>query len=210
MSEKPMKQGSFTSAQVVTIVLMSFVIFGILGGGVAYLYFSPNPVEKESTTLPAGDENQNVLLAPTLIQSTPSSIPTYAYMPTITPFPTGTAFVVNTLVFPTSAPQQSQSGYSSSSPSSSGSSSGSSLCAADLDYAAAMHAYNLDMIDYVHSPMIEYYQYLIDVSVSSRDALGLVQAQRGLDNEKSQINSEKSSENQRYNAEKASIKARCN
>ncbi len=72
-----------------------------------------------------------------------------------------------------------------------------------------MHQYNLDSIDYIHQPMIDYYQSLIDLASRSRDALGLVQAQRGLAAEQAHVSAEKASENKRYKAERASITASC-
>jgi hypothetical protein len=82
-------------------------------------------------------------------------------------------------------------------------------CSAQLAYAAAMHQYNLDMIDYIHAPLISLYQSWIDEAARNRDALGMVQAERALDNEKAQVKAEKSAENQRYNAEQTNIKSSC-
>jgi hypothetical protein len=78
-----------------------------------------------------------------------------------------------------------------------------------LDYAAAMHKYYLDQIDTIHAPLINLYQSWIDEALRNRDAVGLVDAQRELDNEKAQVKAEKSSENKRYKAEVASLNASC-
>jgi hypothetical protein len=133
-------------------------------------------------------------------------IPTYEYKPTFTPLPSPTSFVVGTLFPPTSKPQQAVSNPANPP---SGSSGSSVDCSSQLNYAAAMHQYYLDVIDYIHSPMIDYYESVIDQATRDRDALALTQAQRGLENERAQVESEKSSENKRYKAEKASINASC-
>jgi hypothetical protein len=199
------KNSSFTQTQLIIVIVLSAVIFTILGGGAAYLMnflkTSPEVVLSPTNTNPL---SVNALVLPTELPLTATLVPTYVYLPTFTAIPTGTSFTVNTMV-----PQQVQ---NSSAPAANNPvyNSSSSACAADLEYAATMHSYYLDMVDYVHSPMLEYYQYALDVAVRNRDALGVVQAENGLKNERAQVNSEKSSENQRYKAEKASINSRCN
>ncbi len=145
------------------------------------------------------------ITSPTRLLPTASPIPTYAYKPTFTPYPTSTSFVLSPLDRPTSTQQPSQSNPITN-PSSGNSSSG---CSAELAYAEAMHQYYLDFIDYIHSPMINYYQQLLDEALRNRDALGVTQAQQGLDNEKAQVNAEKATENKRYKAERAKILANC-
>jgi hypothetical protein len=72
-----------------------------------------------------------------------------------------------------------------------------------------VHQYNLDSIDYIHAPLINLYQSWIDEAARNRDALGMVDAESKLDNEKAQVKAEKAAENKRYQAEQANINASC-
>jgi hypothetical protein len=57
--------------------------------------------------------------------------------------------------------------------------------------------------------MIILYQSWIDEAARNRDAVGMVDAQRKLDNEQAQVKAEKAAENKRYKAEQTSLNASC-
>jgi len=200
------KNSSFTKTQL--FVLLGLVVTTFLIFGVAILYIF---VEKDALTIAATPTNfvtasANIIAPPTNVLATATIIPTYVYLPTSTPLPSPTSFVIAPLERPTSKPQQAQENPAPVNPPAANS---APDCSADLEYAAAMHQYYLDSVDYIHSPMIDYYRYLIDEATRNRDALGLVQTQRGLDNEKAQVEAEKSTENKRYQAERANINSNC-
>ncbi len=138
--------------------------------------------------------------APTL-PANAVSFPTYAYRATITPMPTATAFAYKGA---TGAPPAS-SGYSQSSPQSGL----SANCRAQLDYAASVHASNVAYDKSSYQPLIDYYNSLLTQAEQTRDASLLVQAQAGLKQVKSELQSALSAENTRYKAEIAAIKASC-
>jgi hypothetical protein len=200
------KNKGFTSTQLYILLGLGMTLFFIIGAALLFL-FAPKDntvIAAPPTSLAASSANDTPL--PTQVLPTATSIPTYAYAPTWTPLPSPTSFVVATLIPPTSKPQQAQGNAPAGNPpvGSSG-----STCSSQLTYAADMHQYYLDRIDYVHAPLISLYQSWIDEAARNRDALGMVEAQRKLDNEKAQVDAEKSAENKRYKAEKASINASC-
>jgi len=198
----------FTQTQLFVLFGLGIIIFLLFGAAIFLLLDKKDPVVVAPTSVSPVPSPANVsVVLPTQAVFTPTAIPTYAYRPTWTPMPSPTSFVVATLVPPTSKPQQAQGG-SSADPNPPAVSSGSN-CSAQLAYAADMHQYYLDRIDYIHAPLISLYESWIDEAVRNRDALALVQAERALDNEKAQVKAEKAAENQRYKAEQASINASC-
>jgi len=199
------KNSSFTKTQLFILLGLVVTIFFIFGVAILYLF-----VEKETSIIAATPtsfvtSSANLIAPPTNVLPTATLIPTYAYLPTSTPFPSPTSFVIATLEYPTSQPQQAQDIPAANPPLAN---SGSS-CSAELEYAAAMHQYYSDAIDYIHSPLISLYQSWIDEAIRNRDALGLLKAQESLDNEKAQVEAEKGTENRRYKAERASINSNC-
>ena len=200
------KSPGFTQTQLFVLLGLGTMMFFILGFAILFMIGEKaHPVIATSPTSFVASSATNTQL-PTLVLPTATGIPTYAYAPTWTPLPSPTSFVVPTLVPPTSIPQPAQSNPAPGNPSSANS---TSDCSSQLDYAAAVHQYNVDAIDYVHAPLISLYQNWIDEATRNRDALGLVKAQRDLDNEQAQVKAEKSSENKRYKAEVASLNASC-
>jgi hypothetical protein len=194
------KNSSFTPTQLLILTGLVVTIFLLFGAALLNMFVKRNVVSIVPLPTSSVTSSANLIAPPTA-----TLIPTYAYAPTWTPPPSPTSFVVPTLVRPTSIPQQPQGGGGANPPSAN---SGSD-CASQLAYAAAVHQYNLDAIDYIHSPMVGYYQSLIDQATRDRDALGLTQAKQSLANEQSQVKAEKASENKRYKAEVARINASC-
>lgn len=184
---------------------MAVIIF-IFGLAFVYIFVKKDPLIIVSSPTNPVISSENAIVLPTSWLPTATLVPTFVYLPTFTPIPSPTPFVYSTLAPLTSTPQQSQSNPIPVNPPSVNA---APDCSPALDYAAAMHKYYLDSIDYIHSPMIQYYQYLLDEGLRNRDARVILEAQRGLDNENAQINAEKDSENKRYKAERASITANC-
>jgi len=199
------RSSGLTQPQLFVLLGLAAMVVFICGFALLYVFVDTgNAVISASPTsfvAPSGD----ITALPSQVQPTATLIPTYAYAPTWTPLPSPTSFVVATLVPPSSKPQQAQGGNLANPPSVS---SGAD-CSSQLNYAAAMHQYYIDVIDYIHAPLISLYQSWIDEAVRNRDALGVVQAERKLDNEKAQVKAEKAAENKRYKAEKANINASC-
>jgi hypothetical protein len=198
------KNTSFTQIQL--FVLLGLVATLLLMVGAAFLFLF---TERDQVVIVASPTRLVAFAVsntpfPTQVLPTATLIPTYEYKPTFTALPSPTSFVVGTLFAPTARPQQAQSNSSNPPAASSGSD-----CSSQLNYAAAMHEYYLDSIDYIHAPLISLYQNWIDEAARNRDALGMVDAQRKLANEMAQVNAEKSAENKRYKAKKASINASC-
>ena len=198
------RSSSFTQTQLFVLLGLVVTIFLLFSAAILFTL-----VEKDTLVIapsPTGFlESSANLFAPTSqVFPTATLIPTYAYAPTWTPLPSPTSFVVATLVAPTSKPQQAQ-----SNPANPPSVNSGPDCSSQLDYAAAMHQYNLDVVDYIHAPLISLYLSWIDEAGRNLDALGLVKAQRDLDNEQAQVKAEKATENKRYKAEKANINSNC-
>jgi hypothetical protein len=216
------KKSGFTQTQLLILLGMATAIIVIISVGGIYLLVKKDTLITASLPTNPPISPANLIVPPTAIVAAPiyippteTPVPTFVYLPTFTPMPSLTPFVVAPIVFPTQKSQQVQSNpapssSSGSSPSNSSPSSSATDCSAALAYAEAIHQYNLDVIDYIHSPMINYYQSLIEEAVRNRDALTLTKAQRELENEQAQVEAEKNSENKRYKAEKASINAACN
>jgi hypothetical protein len=200
------KNSSYTQTQIFVLLGLVIALFFMLGFAILYMFVENNKavIAVSPTSFAASSLNNTAL--PTQVLPTATLVPTYAYLPTWTPLPSPTSFVVATLVPPTSKPVQAQDNPAPANPPSGNS---ASNCSSQLDYAAAMHEYYLDQVDYIHAPLISLYQSWIDEAARNRDALGMVEAQRKLDNEKAQVDAEKSAENKRYKAEKASINASC-
>jgi hypothetical protein len=199
------KKTSLNQLQILVLVGLVIVIITIFSFAFVFVFTQTNlSAVNASPTYPS--PTTYVIPSATNLPATATLIPTFVYNPTFTPIPSPTSFLLTPAQRPTSIPQQSQSNPAPTNPPSAKS---SSNCSAELDYAAAMHQYNLDSIDYIHQPMIDYYQSLIDQASQNRDALGLVQAQRGLAAEQAHVSAEKASENKRYKAERASITASC-
>jgi hypothetical protein len=197
----------FTSTQLFVLLGLVATLFLMFGAAFMFLF-----AEKEQVVAAASPTSLVALSAsntplPTQVLPTPTLIPTYAYAPTWTPLPSPTSFVLPTLVPPTAKPQLAQSNPDTAANPPSGSS--GSNCSSQLEYAKAVHQYNLDVIDYIHAPLISLYESWIDEAARNRDALGLVQAERALDSEKAQVKAEKAAENKRYKAEQANINATC-
>lgn len=195
----------FTQGQFLILLGLVTTIILILSFGLIYVVIEKSrPIiatSPENIIPPVVSSTAGIVATANLLPTT-TPIPTYAYLPTATLIPSPTSFVIAPITIPTSK--------SSSAPTANPNTSNSTPdCSSALDYAAAMHQYNLDSIDYIHSPLISYYQSLIDEAVRNRDALAVVQAQNGLANEEAQVNAEKTSENNRYKAEVANIKANC-
>jgi hypothetical protein len=200
------RNSSFTPTQLFVLLGLVVAIFLLFSAAIFFMF-----VEKDTLATAPSPTNfvafsANSTSLPTQILPTATQIPTYAYVPTWTPLPSPTSFVVATLVPPTSKPQQVQDNPAAANPPSVNS---GSSCSSQLDYAAAMHQYYSDQIDYIHAPLVSLYQSWIDEAVRNRDALGVLEAQRKLDNEQAQVKAEKATENQRYKAEQASINASC-
>lgn len=208
------KNSGVTQTQLFIIFGLVTVIFFILGAAIFYVFAGKEDIFTIDTSsinfvvspTESAISPTSIIASPTNLLQTATPIPTFAYLPTFTQIPSPTSFVLSPDEFPAQRPQQSQNNPAPSNPPSANS---SPNCSAELDYVDAMHNYYLDSIDYIHSPMIEYYQYAIDEAARSRDALSLVQAQRGLDSENAQVSTEKKSENKRYKAERARIIANC-
>ena len=199
------KHSSFTKTQFLVLLGLIIVVILVISLGVTYVLIEKNSaivIASPASLLPTSTLNPSFANLP----STATLIPTFVYQPTWTPPPAPTSFVLTPAKRPTLVPQQSQSNVVPTNPSAGKS---GPDCSAELDYAAAMHKYYLDSIDYIHAPMIDYYQNLISQATANRDALGIVQAQRGLAAEKAHVNAEKASENKRYKAERASLNANC-
>jgi hypothetical protein len=194
------KKSSFTQTQLLILLGLVVAIFLLFGAALLNMFIKRNVVGIVPPPASSVTSSANLIALPTV-----TLIPTYAYAPTWTPPPSPTSFVLPTLVPPASRPQQAQGG-SAGNPPPVNSGSG---CASQLAYAAAVHQYNLDVVDYIHSPMINYYQSLLDQALRDRDALAVSQAQQGLKNEQAQVKAEKASENKRYKAEVARINASC-
>ena len=203
-ASKTSKNTGFTQTQLFVLLGLVATLFLMVGAAFLFLFTEKDQavVVVSPTSLVALSVSNTPF--PTQVPPTATLIPTYEYKPTFTALPSPTSFVVGTLFAPTPRPQQAQSSSSNPPVANSGSS-----CSSQLDYAAAMHQYYLDAIDYVHAPLINLYQSWIDEAARNRDALGMVEAQRKLDNEKAQVDAEKSAENKRYKAEKARINASC-
>lgn len=198
-----------SNTQLLILLGLAGVATLVCGAAAAYIYLASRPVVaanpvSSNAGVPPIPPSASAQTAPI-----PTALPTYAYLPTFTPMPAPTSFTwqptrpaATQKAAPTHAPAQN--------PQPAGPSSGSNAnCTALLDYAAAMHQYNLDMIDYIHAPMIQFYQSQIWQASVDRDALRLVQLQRNIDAEEAQVKAEKASENKRYKAERASIQASC-
>jgi hypothetical protein len=200
------KNSSFTQTQLFILLGLVVALFFLFAAAILFMFVKKDKVAiaASPTTFVASSANTTPL--PTQILPTATMIPTYAYVPTWTPLPSPTSFVITARAPATSKPQPTQGNPAPANPPSANS---NSNCSAALEYAAAVHQYNLDVIDYIHSPMIDYYKNLIDQATRDRDALALAQAQRGLDNEKAQVEAEKTTENKRYKAEQASINSKC-
>ena len=198
------KNSDSTKTQLFILFGLGVTVLFIFGFAILFILSEKNhTVTAASPTSSAASSANNTSL-PTQVQTTPTQIPTYAYAPTWTPLPSPTSFVIATLVPPTPIPQQAQ-----QNPANPPSVNSGSNCQSQLDYAAAMHQYNLDAIDYIHAPLISLYQSWIDEAAGNRDALGMVEAERKLDNEKAQVKAEKAAENKRYQAEQANINSSC-
>jgi hypothetical protein len=199
------KKSSLSHFQLLVLLGLVIVIISIFSIGIMYVF-----AENNSSIVMASPTylipTTKAIPSPTNYSPTATLIPTFIYNPTFTPIPSPTSFLLPPIDRPTSIPQQSQSNPTAANPPPAKS---SSNCSAQLDYAAAMHQYYLDSIDYIHQPMLDYYQSMIDQALGNRDALGVVQAQRGLAAEKAQVSAEKASENKRYKAERAAINASC-
>lgn len=206
------KNSSFTSTQLFVLLILVTIIVIIIGVATMYVFVEKDSPIVSATHISFATSPINIIplsteIPPTEIPLTATLIPTFAYLPTFTPIPSPTAFLVIPVERPTEKPQQVQ---NDPAPANNPPAANSAPdCSADLEYADAMHKYYLDSIDYIHSPMINYYLTVIDDAIRNRDALSLDQAQGGLDNEKAQVNAEKNSENKRYKAERASIAANC-
>jgi hypothetical protein len=199
------KNSGFTAMQLFVLLGLAATLVLLFGAAFFLLFAEKEPLVSAPSPASPVPSSVNVSVLPTQVPLTATAIPTYAYVPTWTPLPSPTSFVVATLVRPTSKPQQAQGGNPANPPSAS---SGVN-CSSQLSYAADMHQYYLDQIDYIHAPLINLYQSWIDEAARKRDALGMVEAQRKLDNEQAQVDAEKSAENKRYKAEKANINASC-
>ena len=200
------RNSGFTRKQLFVLLGLGFTVFLIFGAAILLLFVKQEPLVIAPSPTSFVPSSADIVQAPTQMLPTPSLIPTYAYAATWMPLPSPTAFVVATLVPPESKPEQAQGNPAPANPSSG--SSGSN-CSSQLTYAADMHQYYLDAIDYIHAPLISLYQSWIDEAARSRDALGMVQAERQLDDEKARVKEEKAAENQRYKAEQATINASC-
>jgi hypothetical protein len=198
------KNSTFTQNQLFTLLGMVAIIILILGIAVVYIFVKKDPPIINSSVATSVTSSANIIALPTNLLLTATPVSTFAYLPTSTPIPSPTSFVLAPLERPTQKPQQAQ-----NNPVNPPSGNAVPNCSAELDYAAAMHQWYLDSIDYIHSPLINYYQNLINEMVADSDALGFVKAQRELENEQAQVNAEKGSENKRYKAERASINANC-
>jgi hypothetical protein len=200
------RNSGFTQTQLFVLVGLSITLVLLLGITIFFLLGArANAVIAAAPTSFDVSSPSNTPL-PTQVLPTVTLIPTYAYAATWTPLPSPTSFVITPPAPPTSIPQQAQANPAPANPSSANS---ASDCSSQLDYAAAIHQYNLDAIDYIHSPLISLYQSWIDEAARDRDALGMVDAQRKLDNEQAQVKAEKAAENKRYKAEQASLNASC-
>ena len=200
------KNASFTGTQLFILLGLVVAIFLIFGFALLYMGSERDQVAVALSPTSFVPVSASTTLLPTEVLPTATAISTYAYAPTWTPLPSPTSFVLPTLVLPTSKPPQAQSNPAPVNPPAGNS---SSNCPAQLEYAAAMHRYYLDQIEYIHAPLISLYQSWIDQASRDRDALALVQAQRALENERAQVDAEKASENQRYKAEIANIYSGC-
>lgn len=205
------KMMGFTQNQMLVLVGLMATIIVIFG--IAIVYFMSQTIQPIKITSPINIiiSPTNAIVSPANLLPTNTLIPTYVYRPTFTPIPSATPFVFKLMNSPTANPYQAQANPTSANPASVNPPAANPVpdCSAALNYADAMHKYYLDSIDYIHGPMIGYYQSLIDQAARSRDALSLAQAQQGLANEQAQVKAEKASENKRYKAERASITANC-
>ena len=200
------RNSGFTRKQLFVLLGLGFSVFLIFGAAILLMFVKQEPLVIAPSPTSFVPSTADIVQAPTQVLPTPTLIPTYAYAPTWTPLPSPTAFVVATLMPPESKPEQAQGNPAPANPSSG--SSGSN-CSSQLTYAADMHQYYLDAIDYIHAPLISLYQSWIDEAARNRDALGMVEAERKLDNEQAHVKAEKAAENKRYKAEQASINAGC-
>jgi hypothetical protein len=200
------KNSGFTLTQLFVLVGLSVTLVLLVGITILFLLGARDNavIAAFPTSFDVSSPGNTPL--PTQVLPTVTLIPTYAYVATWTPLPSPTSFVITPLPPPTSIPQQAQ---ANPAPANLSSANSASDCSSQLDYAAAMHQYYLDQIDYIHSPLISLYQSWIDEAARNRDAGGLVEAQQKLDNEKAQVKAEKSAENKRYKAEQASINTSC-
>jgi hypothetical protein len=203
------RNSGFTQTQLFILLGLVVTVFFVFGVALLFLFVENDNANTAVAVSPTSfvPSSANNTPLPTQVQPAATLIPTYAYAPTWTPLPSPTSFVVATLVPPTAKPQQAQDNPAAAANPPAASS--GSNCSSQLDYAAAMHQYNLDVIDYIHAPLISLYESWIDDATRNRDALSLVKAERELDNERAQVKAEKVTENKRYKAEQASINASC-
>ena len=202
-SKASRRSTGFTSTQLFVLVGLVATLFLMFGAAFMFLFTETEQVVVVASPTGFVALSSSNTPLPTRVLPTATLIPTYAYAATWTPLPSPTSFVLPTLVPPTAKPQLAQNNPAAAANPPSGSS--GSNCAAQLEYAKAVHQYNLDMIDYIHAPLISLYESWIDEALGDRDALGVVKAERALDNEKAQVKAE----NKRYKAEQASINASC-
>ena len=207
-------------SQVLILLGLGAAVLLIGGVGVAYVLVTGQPPTVTPSPIGASPAAAAALVLPTISQGTQSPFPTYAYRPTFTPLPSPTGFLFRlpTPPPPTSPPANDSSTNSISmppaqqpqpAPAKPASGYTAAYCSALRDYEAELHQYYLDVIDYIHAPMLNYYKQREFQLLGERDALGLVHLQQERDAELAQIQAEKSAENKRYNAEKAKLKATC-
>lgn len=185
------------SGAVTTVILLGLGALGLLVWQMVFAVPVAPQLTGSSPTLPA----------PTLafLPSTVTPIPTYAYRPTSTPIATVTPFPFSRdYVKP---PEYGSSPLEQPSVGQPPVSQPGSNCAPQLEYAASVHEYELDMIDYIYSPLVQFHESLIEQASRERDALGLVQAQRELKAVRNEMQARVRQENKRYNAEVAAIRA---
>ena len=172
----------------VILFLLGIVIFEV------FLKKDPITIVYSPTNSPLPPSFVISVSTKSLSLSTSTSIPSVLKYPTFTPIPSPTSFVLT--------PYKGSNNNGGGNPP-------STNCSANLEYATAMHQYYLDTIDYIHQPMIDYYENLLKQLLESRDGGAMDRATKALNQEKAQIAAEKAAENKRYEAELAYIKANC-
>ena len=198
------KKTKFTRNQLFALLGVVAIFALILGGVIFYSLFNKIPIVTSPASTDANQANINIVPATSSATSTP--VPTYAYKPTITPYPISIYVLVTPTLNPALIPPLALTGTSFANnplPQT------ITNCLAQLNYASAVHQYYLNSIDSLHAPLITYYQNLIHELKIAHDAPGIAQAESDLAVEENEVKAEKAGEYSRYRADVASINARC-
>jgi hypothetical protein len=160
--------------------------------------FTSSSVQAPAPTIaftPTSTQLPNVLFTPFVVTT-----PTNWIVPSLTPIP------INRVSSPIPNPQQ-QNPPQQNPPQQN--TNQQANCTPQLNYAKSTHQYNLSRIDSIYSPLISYYENLLEQALRDRDALAVNQYQRELNSQKNQYNAAVKAENQRYAGEIANIKSTC-